>query len=84
MKEPIIFKLPNVEGECHIIEKRGYTGKGYRYSLKFYIGDKEVYYCDSFKNNKSQINVNHLIVLATNHLINMDVLENLDLYMEVR
>lgn len=81
MKETIIFKLPNVEGEFEIIEKRGYTGRGYRYSLKYLIGEnKEAYYCDSFKSSKTQVGENKLIALAINHINDMEVIQNLDLY----
>ncbi len=46
------FKIPNIEGEFVVIEKRGYTGKGYRYSLKCYDEDLvEYYYCDTIKNS---------------------------------
>lgn len=80
MKEPIIFKIPNVEGEFEIIEKRGYTSKGYRYSLKYHLNNKEVYYCDSFKSSKTQVKEKKLIELATKHIFSMQVLTNLDLY----
>lgn len=74
MKEPIIFVLPNVEGECHIIEKRGYTGKGYRYSLKYFLNDKEVYYCDCIKTSKTQLKESKLIPLAIQHIRDMEVI----------
>lgn len=69
------FKIPNIEGEFVVIEKRGYTGKGYRYSLKCYDEDLvEYYYCDSIKNSKTQIKESKLIELAIKHMNDMEIL----------
>lgn len=71
----IEFIIPSIEGEFVIVEKRGYTGKGYRYSLKCYDSEHiEYYYCDSFKNSRTQLKESKLISLALDHIQDMNVL----------
>lgn len=61
--------------DLEVIERRGYTGKGYRYSLKLFDNDhKEIYYSDSIKSSKTQIKQDKLMVLAMKHLKDMEVI----------
>lgn len=72
----INFNIRNVEGRFEIIEKRGYTGRGYRYSLKYFLDEVEVYYCDCIKASKTQISQVQQMSLAIKHMKDMGFIEN--------